>query len=60
MSDAAFRLSRIYAEGWNKARELSAEAHDDVDASRVSALNPYPAEPERSRWSEGFKKALQS
>ena len=58
MSDAAFRLSRIYAEGWNRAQELSANESDDLDLWRVAALNPYATEPERSRWSEGFKKAL--
>jgi len=58
MSDAAFRLSRIYAEGWNRAQELSANESGDLDLWRVAALNPYAAEPERSRWSEGFKKAL--
>jgi hypothetical protein len=60
MSDAAFRLSRIYAEGWNKARKLSANESDDLDLRRVAALNPYAAEPERTRWSEGFAKAIRN
>jgi len=60
MSNEAFRLSRIYAEGWNKAQELSVNESDDLDLWRVAALNPYGAEPERSRWSEGFKKAIWS
>ena len=58
ISSTAFRLSRIFAEGWNKARELSAKESEDVDLSAVAALNPYQAEPERSRWSEGFAKAM--
>lgn len=58
ISSTAFRLSRIFAEGWNKARELSAKESDDVNPSGVAALNPYQAEPERSRWSEGFAKAI--
>jgi hypothetical protein len=58
MSDTAFRLSRIYAEGWNKAQELSANESDGLDVCQVAALNPYAAEPERSRWSEGFAKAI--
>ncbi len=58
MSDTEFRLSRIYAEGWNKAQELSANDSDGLDPSRASALNPYAAEPEKSRWSEGFAKAI--
>ena len=44
---ASFRLSRIYAEGWNVAR--GPEAADKV--------NPYSAEPERSRWQAGFASA---
>lgn len=58
MSDTAFRLSRVYAEGWNKARELSAHEHYDLDQTRIAALNPYATEPERSRWSDGFKEAI--
>jgi hypothetical protein len=60
MNDAAFRLSRIYAEGWNKAQELSTNECDDLDLRQVAALNPYAAEPERTRWSEGFAKAIRS
>jgi hypothetical protein len=55
---AAFKLSRIYAEGWNAASRLSADESDGLDPRGVAALNPYVVEPERSRWSEGFAKAL--
>jgi ribosome modulation factor len=41
-----FRLSRIYAQGWNAARAVNG-----------AAANPYPADPERSRWQEGFSQA---
>jgi hypothetical protein len=58
MSSTAFRLSRIYAEGWNKAQQLSAADAEDLDVTRVAALNPYTSEPERSRWSDGFAKAI--
>jgi len=58
ISSTEFRLSRIFAEGWNKARELSAEESEGGDLRAVAALNPYQAEPERSRWSEGFAKAM--
>jgi len=54
----AFRLSRIYAEGWNAAHELPSNDGGGLDLWRVAALNPYAAEPERSRWSEGFARAL--
>jgi hypothetical protein len=52
---AAFRQSRIYAEGWNAARLLKPGAgRYDVIAS-----NPYQSEPERTRWNEGFAKAAE-
>ena len=57
---ASFRLSRIYAEGWNAASKLSASESEGMDSLRVAALNPYITEPERSRWSDGFSKALGS
>ena len=44
---AGFRESRIYAEGWNAARKSS-----------KPASNPYASDPERSRWLEGYTKAL--
>jgi hypothetical protein len=56
--NTAFKLSRIYAEGWNAANSLSANDRDGLELWRVAALNPYVIEPERSRWSEGFTKAL--
>ncbi|HEY4275480.1 MAG TPA: hypothetical protein VGM68_08355 [Rhizomicrobium sp.] len=42
-----YKLSRAYAKGWNAARGRQADA----------AANPYPADPERARWHEGFTKA---
>lgn len=57
MSDG-FRLSRVYAEGWNVARALSARERDVLEDSCAAARNPYTSEPERSRWRDGFKKAL--
>jgi hypothetical protein len=46
---AAYRLSRIYAEGWNHART--------VPPDKGLKANPYRTEPERTRWNEGFAKA---
>ena len=46
----AFRLSRIYAEGWNFARTTLSE--------KGIISNPYLTEPERTRWREGYAKAL--
>ena len=52
---ASFRLSRVYAQGWNAARQLTANTR--ADAVAMAALNPYTSEPERSRWDEGFTNA---
>lgn len=60
MEIATFRLSRVYAEGWNKARLLSANETAALSIRDLVALNPYGAEPERSRWMEGFAKAIGS
>ena len=49
----AFRQSRIYAEGWNAARTMPVGAA----TAKPAASNPYPSEPERSRWQEGFAAA---
>ena len=46
----AFRLSRVYAEGWNFARVTLSE--------KGITANPYVTEPERTRWREGYAKAL--
>lgn len=54
---SAFRLSRVYAEGWNKARELSEKERAQVVVSGADALNPYAIEPLRARWAEGFTSA---
>lgn len=57
-SDGAFRLSRIYAEGWNAAKKIPLTEGTDFDAAHVVALSPYKTEPQRSRWIEGFTKAI--
>jgi len=60
MTNTAFRLSRIYAEGWKTASELPPSEGDELDPDRIAALNPYPNEPERARWSLGFSNAIRS
>jgi hypothetical protein len=52
---ASFHLSRIYAQGWNAARELPANIRSDSAA--IAGLNPHQSEPERTRWNDGFFKA---
>lgn len=54
---AAYRLRRAYAEGWNRAQELSQGERANVALCGMEALNPYAADPERSGWNEGFAKA---
>ena len=49
-----FQLSRVYAEGWNTARQLPSGTNPDA----ASGLNPHGAEPERTRWRDGFIKGL--
>jgi hypothetical protein len=51
-----FRFSRIYAQGWNKARSLVKDGNGSAD---MADLNPYRSEAERTRWNEGFTKALE-
>lgn len=58
MADPAFQLSRVFAKGWAAARVLSAQSDvQDIDKS-AEALNPYPSDPEKARWREGFLEAL--
>ena len=47
----AFRLSRVYAEGWMAARSPHPFGGGPI-------ANPYPAESEHSRWDAGFNGAL--
>lgn len=54
----AFRLSRIYREGWTTAKKQMEAGLIDADASSVSALNPHLADDERARWAKGFNDAL--
>lgn len=57
---SAFSLSRIQAEGWNAARRVPLPKLDGYDARKIDALNPYPADPERTRWRAGFESALEA
>ena len=45
-----FQYSRIYAQGWNAART-------GVTAGKPPVRNPYPTDPERERWRQGFMAA---
>lgn len=50
-----YRLSRAYAAGWNAARGESIARAGTKAGQPV--VNPYPADPERARWEEGYAKA---
>jgi hypothetical protein len=54
----AYRLSRIQAEGWNAANRIAVSALDKLDGTQIKFLNPYKSDPERNRWSTGFRSAL--
>ncbi len=50
----AFRLSRIYAQGWAAA---TPRWEKPGDGANRRAENPYATEPERTRWNTGFVNA---
>jgi hypothetical protein len=58
VAETAFTLSRVYAEGWNAAKQLTASECDDLDPKTMAALNPHGSDAKRQRWNEGFAKAL--
>ena len=53
-----FRLSRIYAEGWNTANRLATREVELLDLGNLATLNPYTLVSERTRWTSGFSDAL--
>ena len=48
-----------YAQGWNAANAFSANDYSKLMPAKMTALNPYAAEPQRSRWNDGFQAAMQ-
>ena len=48
----AFRLSRIYAAGWNAALQAW-----KLRGPAGRPKNPYASDPEKTRWNEGFVNA---
>ncbi len=53
--DVLFRLSRVYAQGWNAARTSSLRTGP---AAKKAIANPHASEPDRSRWAEGYAGGL--
>ena len=60
MDGSAFRLSRIYGQGWNAAKQLLANHAESPSPTQSEALNPYRSAEERTRWSKGFEEGLLS
>lgn len=54
-----FKLSRVYAQGWNAANTISASDYSKLSPAKLTALKPYAAEPQWSRWNYGFQAAIQ-
>ena len=57
-TNETFKLSRVYAAGWNAANRLATRDVDALDLATLAALNPYVLEAERSKWTSGFTNAL--
>ena len=60
MDSTAYRLSRIYGEGWRAAKEMLLLPREDLHANPIAPENPHVALEERARWSKGFEDALRS
>jgi hypothetical protein len=56
----AFQLSRIYAQGWNAAKQQLADGNFGVNETHAAALNPYRSGQGAARWAKGFEEALRS
>ena len=59
MDSNAYRLSRIYGEGWKAAKRLLSDS-DDLQTEPAGSENPHEALEERARWSKGFEDGLRS
>jgi hypothetical protein len=53
----SFDLSRVYGLGWTCVRGKLAKGETPEEAD-TATLNPYPDDPERARWADGFKAGL--
>jgi hypothetical protein len=59
MDSNAYRLSRIYGDGWKAAKRLRSDT-DDPQTKPAGSENPHEALEERARWSKGFEDGLRS
>ena len=60
MDSKAYRLSRIYGQGWKAAKEMLLDRPEGLHAKSPAPENPHETLEERARWSNGFEDALRS
>lgn len=53
-----YPLRRAYTQGRDRAYELSRQDRSHIELCGMEVFNPYAAEPERSRWNEGFARVV--
>jgi hypothetical protein len=58
MDSKAYRLSRVYGQGWKAAKEMLLDRSEDLHAKSTAPENPHDTLEERARWSKGFEDAL--
>ena len=60
MDSTAYKLSRIYGQGWKAAKEMLLDRPEGLHAKPTAPENPHETLEERARWSKGFQDALSS
>lgn len=60
MDTSAYRLSRIYGEGWNAAKKSLLHRAEGLRTKPPSTENPHEMPEERARWNKGFEDGLRS
>lgn len=60
MESNAYRLSRIYGEGWKAAKKRLVDHPDALQRKPAGSDNPHEVPEERARWSKGFEDGLRS
>ena len=59
MDSRAYRLSRVYSQGWKAAKEMRlVDRSDDLHVKPTAPENPHDTIEERASWSKGFEDAL--
>jgi len=59
MDSRAYRLSRVYSQGWKAAKEmLMVDRSEDLHVKLTTPENPHDTIEEQASWSKGFEDAL--